>query len=493
MDLKFTHKILETVESLARAQRRSCALVGGVLRDQLLGREPAHPNFDLAVDHGAMDLAQALAKQLKGTVVPLDEEAGSVRVVAGGVELDLNDYRAPTLQGDLALRDFTVNALAVPLAQWLSDPGRVDQWIDPLGGKKHLAEKRLVPCYPGTFRADPLRILRAGRFMAQLDFTVDGGTVPLMRSAVAQLGLVAGERIREELLLMMATDRAHPALVFLDRAEVLDVLLPELAQGRGVDQGDFHHLDVFGHQLEAVRQGDRILSDFAEFSEDLRESLTKYCAADVTDRHSRKALIKWAALLHDVGKPLMRQVHSEDEIWFIGHEHAGADLIPSLAERFRLSNREAALTTSLVRHHLRPGFLSREADLTRRAVYRFYKDLGDDGPACLIMWWCDRMATRGSQSQTQPEQIAAQRAFLEDMLRAYFFKAEEVIAPPKLIDGRQLMQALGLRPGPLVGRLVDAIEEAQAEGRIRSAEEALALARATLDDGSASDDKGTVE
>ena len=272
-----------------------------------------------------------------------------------------------------------------------------------------------------------------------------------------------------------ATDRAGEAMTSLNAIGALDALVPELAQGRGMDQGGFHHLDVLGHQLEAVHQGDRILSSCAEFSEPLRGPLNAYCAEQLVERRSRKSLIKLGALLHDVGKPSSRQVHDDGEIWFIGHEHTGAQLATPVAQRLRFSNRETHLITQLVRHHLRPGFLSREPQLTRRAIYRFYKDLGDDGPACLLTWWCDRMATRGSLSRV--DQVDQQRARLEELLTPYFFKVEEIVRPPRLVDGNQLMAEFRLSPGPLVGDLLAAIEEAQAEGRVHSADEALALAK----------------
>ena len=133
----------------------------------------------------------------------------------------------------------------------------------------------------------------------------------------------------------------------------------------------------------------------------------------------------------------------------------------------------------LVLHHLRPGFLSREPQLTRRAVYRFFKELGDNGPGCLLTWWADRMATRGSKSRV--DQIDQQRDRLEEILNAYFFQAEEVVKPPRLLDGNRLMAAFQLPPGPVIGELLDAIEEAQAEGRIRTSDEALALARSLVE------------
>lgn len=475
-------RTLARVHACARAQRSPWYLVGGLLRDQLLGRPSAYVNIDLAVPRGALALSRDLAAALGGAFVPLDDVNGCARIVVGDerqrVELDVSDFRGATLDADLAHRDFTVNAIAIPLDEWMKHPGDLTGAIDPLNGRQALKQRRLIPCFPGTFDEDPIRILRAFRFIAQLAFTLDPSASPLMARAVPRLAQVSGERVRDELLLIFETDRAAGAITALNDLGALDVLIPELEPGRGLAQGDFHHLDVLSHQLEAVAQADRFLSDFQEFSAPLREPLAAYCAQQLVERRSRKGLIKLASLLHDVGKPARRTVEADGEIWFLGHEQTGAELTTEIVKRLRLSNREAQMVCRLVLHHLRPGFLSREPELTRRAVYRFFRELEDDGPACLLLWWADRMATRGTRSRL--DQLDQQRDRLEELVRAYFFKAEEVIRPPRLIDGNRLMSELHLQPGRTVGELLDAIEEAQAEGRIHSAEDALALAKARL-------------
>ena len=475
--------VLARVHQFMQQRRMSCYLVGGVLRDQLLGRPLAYLNADLAVPSQAIALAEALASHLGGAFVRLDDDAGSARVVVSvedqRVELDLNDFRGPSLEADLARRDFTINAMAVALADWLRRPDAPAPIIDPLQGRHALARGVLRACFPETFEADAVRILRAVRFAAQLPCALDASLEPLMRRAVPRLSAIAGERVRDELLAAVETDRAHGAIQMLNTVGALDVLMPELVQGRGVDQGDFHHLDVLGHQIETLAQADRFLAAFAEFSEPLRAPLADYCRQSLVERRSRKSLIKLSGLLHDIGKPARRAVHPDGEIWFLGHEQVGAELVQGVLERLRLSNREALMVTQLIRHHLRPGFLSREPQLTRRAVYRFFKELGEDGPACLLMWWADRMATRGSKSRL--DQVDQQRARLEELLGAYFFQAEAVVAPPRLVDGRRLMQAFGLSPGPLIGELLGAIEEAQAEGRVGNESEALAFAQAHLE------------
>ncbi|MBI1991894.1 MAG: CCA tRNA nucleotidyltransferase [Candidatus Omnitrophica bacterium] len=477
------------VESLTRVQGffQSSGvpvyLVGGIVRDQLLGRSLGYLNVDLAVPAGALLLSRDLAAHVQGAFVPLDEVAGSARVVVTAqgerVELDVSDFRGPTLEEDLRRRDFTINAMAIALTDWLRAPHSPQPLIDPLEGRRALQRRELQACFPGTFEQDPVRILRAFRFAAQLEFTLDPSLFPLMARALPLLPKVSGERIRDELMAVFETDRAHVAIQTLNQLGGLDAVFPELSAGRGMEQGGVHHLDVLDHQIETVAQADRFLSDFAEFSEPLRVPLSAYCREELVERRSRKSLIKLAGLLHDVGKPARRTVEADGEIWFIGHEESGAELVGGVAERLRLSNRETDMVRQLVLHHLRPGFLSREPQLTRRAVYRFFKDLGDDGPGCLLTWWADRMAARGAKSRL--DQIAQQRERLEELLNAYFFTAEEVVKPPRLLDGRQLMRQFKLSPGPLVGTLLAAIEEAQAEGRIRTRDEALALARAQLE------------
>ena len=475
--------ILTRVQVFATAQRNPCYLVGGLLRDQCLGRPLSYFNVDLAIAHGAVAMCRALATELEGAFVPLDEAAGCARVVVTvdgeRLELDVSDFRGATLNDDLGRRDFTVNAMAIALEDWLRAPRNPPPLIDPLNGREALRRQRLTACFPATFEEDPVRILRAFRFAAQLEFALDASMPPLMARAVTALSRVSGERIRDELLAIFETDRAGTALRSLNELGAIDVLFPELSPGRGLAQGDFHHLDVLGHQLETVAQADRFLSDFAEFSEALRGPMARYCAQQLVERHSRKSLIKLAGMLHDVGQPARRTIEPDGEIWFFGHEQTGAELTMTIAERLRLSNREAQMVCQLVLHHLRPGFLSREPQLTRRAIYRFYKELGEHGPGCLLTWWADRMATRGTKSRL--DQLDQQRSRLEELLSAYFFQAEEVVNPPRLVDGHQLMAVFHLQPGPLIGELLGAIEESQAEGRIRTSEEALALVQQRLD------------
>lgn len=478
--------VIETLSHICnwmRGKRVPVFLVGGLLRDQLLGRVSAVPNVDLAVAGDALTLAREMAESFGAAYVPLDEEERTARIVltlkdgegARRLEIDISALRGRNLEEDLSRRDFTINAIAISLEEWLKDPLHPKNLTDPLAGVQAIKKGALIACSDQAFAEDPLRILRGVRLAAQLEWTLDSSLEARMRLSVKDLDHVSAERIREEWLSMCETNRAGDAMDRLNVLGVIDIVIPELVLGRGMDQGPFHHLDVLAHEIEAVHQADRMLEDLAEFSEPLCSALTDYRDEVVSDQRTRKALIKFSTLVHDVGKPANKQVHDDGEIWFIGHEHTGAELVSEIVSRLKFSNRESEIIVQLVRHHLRPGFLSREPELTRRAVHRFYKELGDNGPACGLAWWADRMATRGPQSRVS--EIDQQRARLEELLNPYFFQAETLVKPPRLVDGHKIMEILDLAPGSMVGRLLAVIEEAQAEGSVTTTEEALALAR----------------
>ncbi len=230
---------LTDVQRVASTQGTPWYLVGGLVRDQLLARPLDYLNVDLAVPSGALEASRQLAAHLRGAFVPLDEEAGTARIVVtrdgARRELDVSDFRGATLEEDLGRRDFTVNAIAVALDDWLRSPDSPAPLIDPLNGREALAQRRLITCFSGTFEDDPVRILRAFRFIAQLGFTLDPAAPPLMSRSVTELTRISGERVRDELLAIFDTDRASEALRSLDRLGALDVLVPELSPGRGLD------------------------------------------------------------------------------------------------------------------------------------------------------------------------------------------------------------------------------------------------------------------
>ena len=454
------------LRALARVAgpRRRLALVGGVVRDCRLGR-PAPADLDVAVEAGALDLARRVAARVGAAFVPLDPERGTARVVAGPLRLDLSDFRAPTLEGDLAARDYTVDALAVPLHDLLRD-GRA-RVVDPTGGLDDLAARRLRPPDRRVLADDPLRALRGVRLEAALGLRLTRATAAAIRAVAPALGGVSAERVRDELLALLALPAAARALRRADALALLAVVLPEVEAMRGCAQPAPHRFDVLEHSLRAVAGADRLLPRLASLRPWGGE-LGAHLARDLGGGVTRGTVLKLAALLHDVAKPETRR-EIGGRVRFFAHDVVGATRARAFASRWRLPARAAAVLERLVRQHLRPMHLAASGRLTRRARHRFYRDLGEDARDLLLLALVDAAAVTGAS----PLATWRRAALLHDLLGGFAEEHAAAAAPP-LVRGEDVMARFGLPPGPAVGRLLGRAREAQALGLVRTREEALA-------------------
>jgi putative nucleotidyltransferase with HDIG domain len=438
-------------------------LVGGAVRDALLGRPDA--DLDLALPSGALAVAERVAARVGGTAVVLDAERGAARVVALHAQLDLNDFRAATLEGDLAERDFTVNALAVPLDPLLA-AGRAPI-VDPTGGRADLRARRLRPAGPGVLAADPLRTLRAVRLEATRGLRLTPAAVRAVRAAAAGLRAVAAERIRDEVVALLGLPATGRALRRADALGLLDVVLPEIGPMRATSQPAPHRFDVLEHSLRAVEGCDRVLARvdaLAPFGDELAAHLRERLGGGV----ERAAVLKLAALLHDVAKPQTRRLVA-GRVRFFEHDVIGAGRARAIGERWRLPARAVASLERLVRHHLRPMHLAQAGEVTRGARQRFYRDLGADTRDLLLLSLVDAAAVTGAS----PLLVWRRAALLHDLLRGWP-EAERVAAAPPLLRGQDVMARFDLPPGPAVGRLLARAREAQDLGLVRTRDEALA-------------------
>lgn len=462
---------LKTLAGLAAGRGVRVWLCGGALRDLLLGMDA--PDLDLAVEDGAMGLGRELAARLGGAFVPLKPELDCCRVVAGGLELDLTGLRKPTLAQDLAARDFTINAMAMDLADLAGEHPRL---IDPLHGEADLANRRLRLAGPGVLRADPLRVLRAFRFMSTHGMNIGPELAEALAEAGPGLFRVSMERIAVEWIKLTGGPRAGAAIAAMDAAGCLTRLVPTLAFGRGVEQNPFHHLDIFDHNLACLQAVDEIAADPARHMGGQAPETAEYLADDL-----RRALLKTAALLHDLGKPVTRRQRDDDYATFYNHDLAGGRLARRSAQGLGLSKAQQQRVELLVREHMRPFHLMgawRLGNLTPKAVRRMVTAQGEHLAGVFILAMADTMAGRGPQRPADAEAVLldlyAQVAELRDRELSRRMQA------PPLIDGRELMDALGLEPGPRVGELLGAVREAQLDGEIGDRAEALALASEIL-------------
>ena len=469
-------------------------LVGGSLRDALLGRDSR--DIDLAVTADPLALGPQLADALSGHFFALAEGQHAARIVLpeAGIHVDLLPL-GDGIEANLRERDFTIDALAARLEEAASGRATV---IDPSGGRNDLRRRLVRVIGEEAFVADPLRPLRGVRLAVELGFRIEPATADLVRRHAPRLREAAPERQRDELMRILAAPGAGQGLRLLDELGLLDQLLPEVTACRGEEQPKEHHWDVLGHSLAAVEALDALLSEEEPRAASLRqaqgrpwrrlwrelwgelawwEGARPYFREEVVPERPRRAVIKLAALLHDIAKPETRSFDETGRMRFFGHGDIGAEKAGRILRRLRFSAREVVLVQAMVKAHLRPVQMGQQGPPTRRALYRYFRDCGDAAIDTLFLSLADHLATVGPRVRQQGWRA---HVALVNYIVASRLREEELVAPAKLLRGDELMAELRLSPGPLVGRLLETVREAQAAGEIRSREEALALARSAL-------------
>ena len=411
-----------------------------------------------------------------------------VRVVTpsdggGAWTVDLAPLRG-TIEEDLARRDFTVDAIAVPVDQW-ELPLQASNAVDPYNGRRDLVRGLVRVVGPDVFRDDPGRLLRAVRLAAGLGFHVEEDTARLIQADATLVAGVAGERLRDELLAILELDGAKLHLELLDDLGLLCCTIPELGDARGVEQPREHYWDVFGHSIHAVGCVDRITSTERPDSVVQQvpwgtETAARF-ASEVCDGHSRRTLLKLAGLLHDIAKPQAKMVDSTGRTRFFGHHTMGASMSRDILGRLRLGNRGIGMISGVVEHHLRPAQMSQGREMpTPRAVYRYFRDVGDVATDTLYLSLADHLAARGPLLDMDGWRHHAARVAHVLELGTGPRSPERT---PRLVTGHDLIVNLGLEPGPAIGALLDDIEEARAAGEVHTRADALVLARRLRDHG----------
>jgi tRNA nucleotidyltransferase/poly(A) polymerase len=474
-------------------------LVGGSVRDLLLGRE-LH-DLDLVVPAGALHLARAVADALRGAFVPLDESRDTGRAVLSAADgqtlvVDVASWRGASLADDLAARDFTVNALAAEVH------GATAQILDVTGGLADLDGRLLRTTSAQALPDDPLRCLRAVRLLAELSpwgMRLEQDTGRQIRRHARLLSACAGERVRDELARILAAASPDRWLAILSKLGLLAVVLPETEALHGVDQSEPHFWDVFDHTTRVVSRaawlagwiaGRKDPADAFDAAACLtlaphRPALARHLAEPVgVSMGDRGGALRWAALCHDWGKPATRELAAGPEgalerTRFLGHEDVSVHLSRAALRRLRFSEAEVRWVTAIIAGHMRPHHLGAAGQLSRRAIYRYYRDLDAAGIDTALLSLADVHATAGPT--LQPDVWQRQLDLVAALIDAFFNRPSEAVRPAPLIDGHELMAALGLRPSRLIGQLLEAVAEAQAVGELASREQALTYARQRVD------------
>jgi poly(A) polymerase len=507
---------LAKISHLLAIHEKQGYIVGGFIRDWLLGRKTN--DIDIAVSGDAITIAREANKEIGGKFVLLNDVNNVARVVVikdeqprgisqnqglRGAEwhFDFSPFTGD-IESDLARRDFTINAMALELSQFvtastatkmssrklaslLTEEQSTIKLIDPFSGEEDLRDKIVRGVSEQIFEVDAARLLRAVRLAAELDFTIEPNTESLIRRYAQAITEIPGERVREELLRLLAVPRTVYYLRYLDKLGLLLALIPELAESKGVEQPTVHFWDVFEHSLQTVATIEFLIreSDWEYGNDDMlttvpwSDLIERHLSQEVSSGSNHKILLKLAGLFHDIAKPMTKSIDDTGRARFLGHTKQGAAMTANILERLRFSNREIRLVESLVYHHLRPVQMAHEEFPTQRAIYRYFRDTGEAGIDILILALADYLASRGPLVSMEEWGRNCQ---LINYILAEHDKQQAKILPVKLIDGHDIMNNFDLAPGPLIGKLLAMVNEAHASGELNTREEALALVQREL-------------
>ena len=473
------HSLLSQLSDFLKGQGVHAYLVGGFVRDVLLGRDTA--DIDIAITADVLKMGPRIAALLRGKFILLDEVNKIGRIILKDWTIDLASFIGK-IEDDLARRDFTIDAMAVDLKQLTSAGSQDTRLIDPHGGRLDLDLGIIKMVTDTAFQDDPVRLLRAVRLASELGFTIERRTEAEISRSVHLIAGVPGERVREELLRLLNSSRSGQVFDDMEKLGLLTALIPELSPLKGVAQPKEHHWDVFEHSINTVSAVDFILHQgiWDYQNEDLlatvpwTSSLAQYFDQPVSSGSTRRSLLKLAALLHDISKPQTKAFDENGRMRFLGHPEDGSILVESILERHRFSTKEVKSVSLMVKYHLRPTQMSQDNLPTGRAIYRYFRDVGDVGIDTLFLSLADHLATRG------PALLMPQWAYhtqLVDYVLKEHFHQKKAALPAKLVDGNDLINVFGMKPGAKIGELLEEIREAQASGELTTREEALDYVR----------------
>ena len=483
--------LFEKIQFLAGDQ--PVYLVGGAVRDLLLGQNPKDLDFVLA--SGSIALAKAVKKSLHGVWFALDDARQTARVLlnpgkANERVLDFVSFTGASLEEDLRNRDFTVNAMALAL----SDPYTL---IDPLSGQDLLNSGVLRVASSDSIRLDPLRALRSIRMMHQFSLTADDMTAQLISDGASGIALVSGERVRDELFKLLAIPDFAESLRLMHELKLLEPVFPDIEEVLKLEQIPPHVYDLWGHTLQVILYTESLIAgqipapDRDRSGPNLQMALDKLkpyrerVLADLVQPlqagRKRLSLLLLAALYHDVGKAGSRASMPDGRVHFREHPTLGSNLVADLSSSLLLGTEEAKYLQLMVAQHMRIHFLAKPHEaLSRRAVYRYFQELGQFGVDLALLSLADMLAAY--EQTINSERWLHELELTVHLIEAWYSRQIEVINPPRLLDGNDLMRIFSLHPSPLLGQILSNLREAQAEGLVTTEQQAIQFCQDFIDE-----------
>ena len=438
--------------------------VGGIVRDLLAGHPPA--DIDLVVAGDIVRAAAQIAEKTGGSIIDLGKKGFEVlRVASPETTIDITPLDHPSIESDLQQRDFTINAMAYDV--------KARRLVDCTGGQADMQGKMIRMVSPTAFEKDPARLVRAYRMAAMLHYSIDSETEAALGRHRHLVGGVAGERVWAELVKIFGTADSSPIIMRMAASGLLTAIFPELQPAIGCTQNRHHPLDVFDHSLRVYDALETLLSECG----------TRFPQLANIDGHAHlsghAAMLKYAALLHDVGKPATRQVDKDGRVRFPGHAAKSAFIATGISRRLRLSNRQRHVSDAIIRHHIRPLFLylaSENGSLGRNGRVRFFNRCSDLTLPIIVHAMADIMA-KGEGMQDRDNGFIF---FCDGLLNAYIDYTDRQAAVPLLISGNDLITVFGLSPSARFKQILNRVNERRLSGELTTRDQALKWVEANL-------------
>lgn len=469
--------IFTSLAQLAIRDNVSLYLVGGTVRDIILKRPIV--DLDFAVSSNAMDFAYKFAELSDAVCVPLDEKHDISRLIFpnGYFYMDFSGIRGTDIITDLVARDFTINAMAIDASQILNNQDL--EVIDPTNGTKDLNSRLIKPASSQSIIDDPIRMMRAYRFAASLGFIVHDTTLDLIRESLVLLDSVSMERIRDELFKILSVDNSIRYLREMDNVGLLERIFPEIIPMKGMEQNEYHHLDVWDHSLLTLEYFEE--NPVPDSLEDYKQELEGYLQYEPVIGRQRLSLLKLAALLHDIGKPHVRTMDKDGRIRFFNHNRKGAEIFLNIGSRLKLANREILFISKIIGDHMYPLGLSvffRKPRTTKdknRIIRRFIRKADSELLGILLLSYADLQATQGEWRKHDDLEKLSEA--IENTADMYF---QETAFQPRLINGNDIMEEFKIPASPIIGRLLKQVTDAQVNGKISTRDDAMEMVKNIL-------------
>lgn len=429
-------------------------LVGGIIRDFLTGKTSV--DRDIAIS-GAEEFAHKIADKFGGTFITLDSVNKIFRVVLPDKTnfLDISEIEGSTIEEDLKRRDFTINAIAYDLKN--------DKFIDTTGGINDLENKVLRHISDKNFEDDPLRLLRGFRFFSTTGFRM----TEELESAISKYAHLilkpAPERINYELMKLFGGKYAAETLLKMNEFGILEALFPFVKEMKQVPPNTHHHLDLLHHVIETVRQ---IEIQYENLTCEVKEHLQKVDFGGFP----RINHLKLAGFMHDIGKFSCWTIEENGRHRFIKHADIGAELAIPFLKKMKFSKKQIEYITCMIKNHIYPSNVIAAPDLNDKIMMRYIRKMEENVIDNIILAKADRLSARGVD--VTEEMIENNMRGLDRLLKFYLEKKDTLKPLPKLLDGKEIMELTGLKPTPQLGKIIEALKEAQLNGDVTNIEEA---------------------